>query len=79
MRSLEDAQRSLARVTFTEDQRERSKTAWLAADEFLKVLWKTVGDIPSAELTLACRAVEEACMWHSKAVSNETKNGTRLQ
>jgi hypothetical protein len=71
MRTLEEAIKSMARVTFTEDQRDRSKKAWEATQEVLKVYFETAK--PSAELTLACRALEEACMWHSKAVSNESK------
>ena len=73
MTSLEDAKLSLRRVTFTEDQRARSQIAWQAGETFLEALWATAYGKPSAELTLACRAVEEAVMWHSKAISNESK------
>lgn len=65
----------MARVTFTEDQRARSGAAWLAAAQLLEVFWTTAHDVPSPELTLACRAIEEATMWHSKAISNESKQG----
>lgn len=71
MRNLEEAKKSMARVTFNEDQRERSQIAWVAAEDFLGVMFGTAQ--PSAELTLACRAVEQAVMWHSKAISNESK------
>lgn len=72
MRTLEEAKKSMARVTFTDDQRLRSQKAWIAAEKFLEVLWETV-TTSSPELTLACRAIEEATMWHSKAISNESK------
>jgi hypothetical protein len=71
--TLSEAKKSLKRVTFTDDQRGRSQLAWTAAESFLDILWSTVHHQPSSELTLACRAVEEAVMWHSKALSNETK------
>lgn len=61
----------MARVTFTEDQRGRSYRAWTAVEVVLGVFFETAK--PSAELTLACRALEEATMWHSKAISNESK------
>ncbi len=73
MLNCEDAKKSLSRVTFTEDQRDRSKIAWNEGEKFLEILWETVHNKPSSELTLACRAVEQALMWHSKAVSNESK------
>ncbi len=72
MKSILEAKSSLARVTFTEEQRARSQKAWLAAEKLLEVLFETAK--PSAELTLACRAIEEATMWHSKAISNESKS-----
>lgn len=71
MMNLEEAKKSLARVTFTSDQRARSQIAWTAAELFLATLFGTA--TPSPELTLAVRAVEEATMWHSKAISNESK------
>jgi hypothetical protein len=71
MKTVEEAIKSLSRVTFNEEQRARSQKAWLAAEEFLKVLFDT--STPSPELTRACRAVEESVMWHSKAISNESK------
>jgi hypothetical protein len=71
MKNLVEAKKSLARVTFTEDQRQRSQKAWSACADLLEVFFQTAQ--PSAELTLACRAIEEACMWHSKAISNESK------
>lgn len=71
MRTIEEAQKSLARVTFSEEQRKRSQDVWLAAGDFLKTMWGTA--TPSPELTLASRALEEAVMWHSKAISNESK------
>lgn len=71
MKNLEEAKKSLARVTFTDEQRDRSKFVWEEAGKFLDVLWSTAK--PSAELTLASRAIEEAVMWHSKAISNESK------
>lgn len=71
MKTLEEAKKSLARVTFTEDQRTRSQTAWGAAEDLVDTFFATAK--PSAELTLACRAIEEAVMWHSKAISNESK------
>lgn len=71
MRTLEEAQKSMARTTFNEEQRARSQQAWHAAGEMLKVLFETAK--PSPELTLACRALEECTMWHSKAISNESK------
>lgn len=71
MRTLEEAKKSMARVTFDEDQRERSQEAWNAASGVLDTFFATAK--PSAELTLACRALEEAVMWHSKAISNESK------
>ena len=71
MRTVEDAKKSLARVTFTEDQRERSQKAWSSVENIIDVFFETAQ--PSAELTLACRALEEAVMWHSKAISNESK------
>lgn len=72
MKSLEEATKSLARVTFTDEQRARSETVWKAAADFLKVMWDNA--MPSPELTLATRALEESTMWHSKAISNEGKN-----
>ncbi len=71
MRTFEDAKKSLARVTFTDDQRVRSQFVWKQAESFLAIMWDSAQ--PSAELTLATRALEEACMWHSKAISNESK------
>ena len=71
MKTLQDAKTSLARVTFTEDQRKRSQFVWLEAEKFLEVLWANAQ--PSPELTLATRALEESVMWHSKAISNESK------
>lgn len=71
MRTLEEAKKSIARVTFSEEQRERSQKAWNKVAEVLDVFFETAK--PSAELTLACRALEEATMWHSKAISNESK------
>lgn len=71
MRTVEEASKSLARTTFTEEQRARSQHVWLEADKFLKIMWENAK--PSAELTLATRALEEAVMWHSKAISNESK------
>lgn len=71
MKTVEEAKKSLARVTFTEDQRARSTQAWEAAGQLLDTLWATAK--PSAELTLACRSLEECVMWHSKAISNESK------
>lgn len=71
MRTLEEAKKSMARVTFTEEQRERSKLVWNEAEKFLEVLWANAQ--PSPELTLASRAIEESVMWHSKAISNESK------
>jgi hypothetical protein len=69
--NFDDAARSLARVTFDEEQRERSKKVFLAAEEFLKIMWDNAK--PSADLVLASRALEQAVMWHSKAISNENK------
>lgn len=71
MGTLEEAKKSLARVTFTEDQRSRSTLVWEKAADFLEIMWQNAE--PSAELTLASRALEEAAMWHSKAISNESK------
>lgn len=71
MRTVEEAKKSMARVTFTEDQRERSQIAWEAVSSVLDVFFATAK--PSPELTLACRALDEATMWHSKAISNESK------
>lgn len=71
MKTLEEAKTSMARVTFTQDQRSRSEQAWNAAAKLLETFFETAK--PSAELTLACRSLEEATMWHSKAISNESK------
>jgi|LauGreDrversion4_2_1035121.scaffolds.fasta_scaffold267459_2 hypothetical protein len=71
MRSFDEAAKSLARVTFTDEQRERSQAVWSEGEKFLKVLWNNAK--PSPELTLASRSLEEALMWHSKAISNESK------
>lgn len=71
MRTLEEAKKSMARVNFTEDQRARSQKAWTAVEQVLDVFFETAKASP--ELTLACRALEEATMWHSKAISNEGK------
>lgn len=71
MKTLEEAKKSMARTTFTEDQRARSQKAWDAVSQVLTVFFETAK--PSAELTLACRSLEEATMWHSKAISNESK------
>lgn len=71
MRNLDEAKKSLARITFNEDQRKRSQLMWLAAETFLKVMFETAQTSP--ELTLACRALEQATMWHAKAISNESK------
>lgn len=71
MKSFDEASKSLARVTFTEEQRKRSTFVWDEADKFLKTMWENAK--PSQELTLASRALEEAVMWHSKAISNESK------
>lgn len=72
MMDLDEAKLSLKRVTFTEEQRDRSNKVWLEAAAFLEVLF--VNARPSPELTLACRALEECVMWHSKAISNESKS-----
>lgn len=71
MKTIDEAKKSMARTTFTEDQRARSYEAWNAVEGVLDVFFKTAK--PSPELTLACRALEEATMWHSKAISNESK------
>jgi len=71
MRTLEDAKKSMARVTFTDDQRARSQKAWDATAKLLDIYFETAQASP--ELTIACRALEEATMWHSKAISNESK------
>ena len=71
MRTLEEAKKSMARVNFTEDQRARSQKAWDATSKLLEVYYETAQ--PSSELNIACRALEEATMWHSKAISNEGK------
>lgn len=71
MKNVTEARQSLKRVTFTEEQRVRSQKVWIAAEAFLDVMWNTAK--PSPELTLASRALEEATMWHSKAISNEGK------
>lgn len=71
MRTLEDAKKSLARVTFNDEQRKRSQHVWNEAEKFLEVMWANAPASP--ELTLATRALEEAVMWHSKAISNESK------
>ena len=71
MRTIEEAKKSLARVTFTDEQRQRSQNVWLEAEKFLDVLWNNAK--PSPELTLAVRSLEECVMWHSKAISNESK------
>lgn len=71
MRNLDEAKRSMARTTFTEEQRARSQKAWTAVERVLDTFFETAQ--PSPELTLACRALEEATMWHSKAISNESK------
>lgn len=71
MKTIEEARKSLARVTFTEEQRERSQVTWKEAEKFLEIMWLNAS--PSPELTLAVRALEEALMWHSKAISNESK------
>lgn len=73
MKTVVEAKSALARVTFSEDQRSRSQFAWKEAEKLLETLWITCNDKPSAELTQACRKVEEALMWHSKAISNESK------
>lgn len=72
MQTIEQAKKSMARVTFTEEQRARSQAVWKEAEKFLEVLWANAK--PSPELTLASRALEESVMWHSKAISNESKN-----
>lgn len=61
----------MARVTFSEEQRARSQHVWAEAEKFLEVLFANAK--PSPELTLACRALEQSVMWHSKAISNENK------
>lgn len=71
MRTIEEAKKSLARVTFNDEQRARSQKVWNEAEKFLDVLWNNAK--PSPELTLAVRALEESVMWHSKAISNESK------
>jgi hypothetical protein len=73
MTTFEGALKSLSRVTFTEEQRKRSQFVWSEAEKFLKVMWDNAS--PSPELNLASRALEEAVMWHSKAISNESKVG----
>lgn len=71
MKTLDEAKKSLARVTFTEEQRSRSTYVWNEAEKFLVTMWNNAK--PSPELALASRALEEAVMWHSKAISNEQK------
>lgn len=71
MQTVDEAKKSMARVTFNEEQRARSQHVWLAAERFLEIMWANAAASP--ELTLASRAVEEAVMWHSKAISNESK------
>lgn len=71
MKDIFEAKKSLERVTFSDEQRTRSQHVWNAAAHFLEVMWMNAQ--PSPELTLACRALEEATMWHSKAISNEFK------
>ena len=71
MKSFDEAAKSLARVTFSDEQRKRSQLVWNEAEKFLKVLWDNAQ--PSPELTLASRSLEESVMWHSKAISNESK------
>jgi len=71
MRTVEEAKKSMARVTFSDEQRTRSQKVWTEAEKFLEVLWANAPASP--ELTLASRALEESVMWHSKAISNESK------
>ena len=71
MKTLDEAKKSLARVVFTEEQRSRSQYVWEEAAKFLECMWTNAK--PSSELTFASRALEEAVMWHSKAISNEHK------
>lgn len=71
MQTIEQAKKSMARVTFSDEQRARSQKVLNEAEKFLEVLWSNAK--PSPELTLASRSLEEAVMWHSKAISNESK------
>lgn len=71
MKTFEEAKKSLDRVTFTEAQRARSQHVWHEAEKLLKTFWENAS--PSPELTLASRSLEEALMWHSKAISSELK------
>ncbi len=71
MFTIESAMKSLKRVTFTDEQRARSTAVWEVAENLLQKMWKSAPSCP--ELTLASRALEEALMWHSKAISTESK------
>ena len=71
MRTLEDAKKSLSRAKLTEEQLLGLQRMQGASLEILETMFATAK--PSPELTLACRSLEEAVMWHAKAVANESK------
>lgn len=71
MKTLEEALKSFSRINFTQDQVERSSFVQNQAETLLVFMWDTAQ--PSAELTMATRKLEEAVMWHSKAIANESK------
>lgn len=75
MRTIEEAQRALKRVTFSDEQRARSQAVFEQAEAFLAFMWANAK--PSAELTLATRSLQECLMWHSTAIANESKDEIR--
>jgi hypothetical protein len=69
MRTLEDAKKSIKMVKLSDEQKARSQHVWEWADRFVELMWQTAKPCP--ELTKATRSLEEALLWHQKAIANE--------
>lgn len=63
---LKDAQESLTRRGLSGEQLEHMERVTRNAEMLLQVMY--MGMHPSPELTLAARKLEEAVMWHTKAL-----------
>ena len=72
MRTLEEAKDAIKIPKLDEEQQARSLHVFEWATRFVELMWQTAK--PSAELVKATRCLEEALMWHQKAISNEKNN-----
>ena len=67
-----EALKAAKRVTFTDDQRKRSESAYNAVLQAIEIFYET-SKSESDELTLAIRKLQEATHWHCCAIAMESK------